>query len=313
MTRRSIVLFVSLILVTPCLLAQDTSQSLADFARKENERKKNEPPPKAVLTGEGAAVTYVGCYQNHSVRDLQGASFIAMDLTNDSCQAFCAEKGFKYAGTEFGSQCYCGNSYGKYGGLDDTKCSSNCSGKAKEKCGGAWANSVYYTAGVSGNSASSGSGKSDASAILAGVPLPSSHSQTGGETFSVVLSTMQNTVKAGSAVWVSFVVTNLSDHKIRAASFGDDLQFEVEDGSGHRVSYAKHKDRNGRTVISVRNATGHGIAEDMEPGKTVKGQLPVSHYYDLSRPGQYTIQATRKDPNSNEVRESNAVTVTVTP
>lgn len=132
-----LVLIVLLLAASSSLMAQNSGKSLADLARKERERKKNEPPPKAVYTGEGAATTYIGCYQDHSIRDLEGASFIAVDMTTDLCQTYCVKKGFKYAGIQFGSQCYCGNSYGKYGSIDEAKCNSGCPGKQKEKCGGA--------------------------------------------------------------------------------------------------------------------------------------------------------------------------------
>merc|ERR1712084_122416 len=56
------------------------------------------------------------------------------------CGATCAKKGMKYFGLQYGKECFCGNSYGKY------KKASNCNmkcGNGKETCGGTWANSVY--------------------------------------------------------------------------------------------------------------------------------------------------------------------------
>jgi len=303
-----LLLIAPLLAATSALMAQSSGQSLADLARKERERKKNEPPPKAVYTGEGAPVSYVGCYQDRSIRDLDGASFIALDMTNDLCQTYCLKKGFKYAGSQFGSQCYCSNSYGKYGQLDDAKCNSNCPGKQTEKCGGAWANTIYYLAGGDKGAGSGGSGESDAAGNAAQAAPPSADADT---TFSVRLSPAQNTVKAGSGVWVSFVVTNVSRHNIRAATFGDDLQYQIQDASGHPVQHARHKDRYGRTVIVNYQPPEHPAMTDLQPGKTVKGQLSLSSYYDFTQAGQYSIQASRKDPEGNEVRVSNTVTVTV--
>ena len=54
------------------------------------------------------------------------------ELTVDS--RLCREKGNAYAATQFGKQCFCGNSYGKYGPAKN--CDANCSGNQAEICGG---------------------------------------------------------------------------------------------------------------------------------------------------------------------------------
>ena len=52
--------------------------------------------------------------------------------------------GFQYAATQFSYQCFCGNSYGRYG-ADPTGCTYQCSGNTGEMCGAAGRNSVYKT------------------------------------------------------------------------------------------------------------------------------------------------------------------------
>ena len=96
-----------------------------------------------VRGGTKTAVKYLGCYADRQDRDLPGASFQAADMTAAGCQAYCVGKGFRYAGTQFSYQCFCGNSFGKYGPLPESRCDMGCSGKPGEKCGGFWANSVY--------------------------------------------------------------------------------------------------------------------------------------------------------------------------
>lgn len=95
------------------------------------------------------AAKYLGCYADRQARDLPEASFQAADMTADGCQAYCREKGFAYAGTQYGSQCFCGNSFGQYGSLPESSCNAGCAGNAKEQCGGTWANSVYSLTGQS--------------------------------------------------------------------------------------------------------------------------------------------------------------------
>jgi hypothetical protein len=83
-------------------------------------------------------VTYIGCYGDSSTqRDLNvqqpGIGTI------QECAGYCFK--YDYFGVQFGSQCFCGNSYGKYGA--SKACTSDCSGNSTQTCGGANANSIY--------------------------------------------------------------------------------------------------------------------------------------------------------------------------
>lgn len=99
---------------------------------------------------------YIGCYRDEmaspSVRDLQGQ--LLLDEFHNSpawCAAQCADprrgggKGFKYFGLQYGSECWCGNSYGRHGKAEsEEKCQlTPCSGDRNQKCGGELANAVY--------------------------------------------------------------------------------------------------------------------------------------------------------------------------
>jgi len=50
----------------------------------------------------------------------------------------------------------------------------------------------------------------------------------------------------------------------------------------------------------------------VEPGHDVKYTANVNGLYDLSSPGQYTIQVSGTDPVTHETVESNKITITVT-
>lgn len=67
-------------------------------------------------------------------------------MTNEKCTAHCFEQGFVYAGTEYFSECFCGNSLAK--GAEPAKeeeCATECSGKAGEACGGRNRLTLYKT------------------------------------------------------------------------------------------------------------------------------------------------------------------------
>ena len=53
-------------------------------------------------------------------------------------------EGYRYAGVQYGTQCYCGNSYGKHGSKEISDCRMECGGSGiYEDCGGIYANNVY--------------------------------------------------------------------------------------------------------------------------------------------------------------------------
>merc|ERR1712151_1396348 len=82
---------------------------------------------------------YLGCFKDKSSRDIKSQQS-GGNGSRAKCGATCAKKGMKYFGLQYGKECFCGNSYGKY------KKASNCNmkcGNGKETCGGTWANSVY--------------------------------------------------------------------------------------------------------------------------------------------------------------------------
>ncbi len=100
---------------------------------------------------------YLGCFRDRGNpagldgRDLNGYMFESKHgMTPALCISVCREKGFAYAGVQYSYQCFCGNSYGKYGRADN--CDMRCSGNSHKICGGSWANSVYST-GISASSA----------------------------------------------------------------------------------------------------------------------------------------------------------------
>ena len=91
-----------------------------------------------------------GCYKdNVNPRSLSGITFAywGKPVSSSGCVSYCASKGFSMAGTEFGSQCFCGNSMTKTAAVDASQCSMACAGAAGEKCGGAGTMSLFSKIG----------------------------------------------------------------------------------------------------------------------------------------------------------------------
>ncbi|KAA8575343.1 hypothetical protein EYC84_004515 [Monilinia fructicola] len=112
------------------------------------------PTGSSVSTGVQATVsgyTYAGCYSDQeSNRALSGVEFADLGLdavSNTACVAYCSAKGYSVAGTEYGGQCFCGDSVPSKK-LGASSCHIACDGDAKDVCGGALALSVYSTGGT---------------------------------------------------------------------------------------------------------------------------------------------------------------------
>lgn len=68
------------------------------------------PTPTATLSHKPtvAAYTFVGCWsEGQGARALEQKATITAAMTNEACAAFCQD--YKYFGTEYGTECYCGS------------------------------------------------------------------------------------------------------------------------------------------------------------------------------------------------------------
>ncbi|KAI0127330.1 WSC domain-containing protein [Xylariales sp. AK1849] len=84
--------------------------------------------------------TSQGCYSEVSAggRALDLKSYADDSMTIESCAAFCSD--FKYFGTEYGRECYCGNAIST---SNSTDCTLPCAGDATETCGNGGKLNVY--------------------------------------------------------------------------------------------------------------------------------------------------------------------------
>ncbi|EHA57229.1 hypothetical protein MGG_16247 [Pyricularia oryzae 70-15] len=90
---------------------------------------------------------YAGCYSDSTERALGDLKFLGQvdgtPMDNNQCLDMCKNAGYKLAGTEDGTECYCGNYvYNSYL-IDDSRCSTPCSGDSTASCGGPWALAIY--------------------------------------------------------------------------------------------------------------------------------------------------------------------------
>ena len=90
-----------------------------------------------------------GCFKDSaSSRFLIGPSFTSDTMTPQICNAWCAEREYRFSGVEYGRECFCDWTFTVYTDTPSTACTMPCAGDASQLCGGAGAIQVYSTDGV---------------------------------------------------------------------------------------------------------------------------------------------------------------------
>jgi hypothetical protein len=90
----------------------------------------------------------LGCYtEGDSGRSLDYSQWNNLNIsamTTERCLTACGAKGFPFAGTEFGRECYCGVVLGNGTvSADSSQCATPCTGNSTQVCGGADRLSLY--------------------------------------------------------------------------------------------------------------------------------------------------------------------------
>ena len=124
------------------------------------------------------------------------------------------------------------------------------------------------------------------------------------------------TLKAGSEMFITVHLTNVSKHTI-AFDYDKDSRTGVSFAHRYEVRTSQGNSAQKQTISHPEvGSTGHGWPDRvLQPGESmdISGDR-ISGLFDLGRPDEYTIQlfrAIRDDPNDGFVR-SNRITVTVT-
>ncbi|KAJ3393304.1 hypothetical protein HDU92_007865 [Lobulomyces angularis] len=111
-------------------------------------------PPNVIKDNLPSNWKYIGCFLDQSPKLLNTPIFLPKGTNSvKSCIQACSEKKFTFAGLEYGTECYCGNSLTseqiKSFQKPDTDCSMTCSGNAQELCGAANRLTLYQLSSTS--------------------------------------------------------------------------------------------------------------------------------------------------------------------
>lgn len=93
----------------------------------------------------------LGCFQDGISRTLLGGrptDYVRGDVSGNTCVSHCSSKGYSFAGTENGQECWCGRGIRDDAvRLPETYCGIPCQGTREGLCGGSWTISVFYRDG----------------------------------------------------------------------------------------------------------------------------------------------------------------------
>lgn len=155
------------------------------------------------------------------------------------------------------------------------------------------------------------------SILLLTAPIVSGAAQATGheekQPFSIIITPSDAEAQAGSVVYVKVKVVNTSQRDIRgrgtfyAAGLDTSFQYDCRNSQGKLVN--KDPMDFGSAPGSVHDSP------PLHPGASYEDEEPVSLACDLSKPGEYKIQVSRKilnDPEHGVVR-SNVIKIAVKP
>lgn len=127
--------------------------------------------------------------------------------------------------------------------------------------------------------------------------------------FSISICARHTEIRAGTPVEIRIRFTNTSDHEISAS------QFYVDGGLNSGYDYYV-LDANGKSAKKKEIVMAGSLdLASLNPGESRDDGSLVSRAYDMTRPGKYVIQVSRRvssNPKDGVVK-SNKIVVTLTP
>lgn len=133
---------------------------------------------------------------------------------------------------------------------------------------------------------------------------------------TISISVVNPTVKVGTEIRIHVVLRNVSDKAMLIPTSPDPSEAELH----YRVQVRdkSEKDAPETTYGHTVRTTGFSGSEmkiSLQPGGTLEQDTLLRKLFDLSTPGVYEVQLSRRvpyDPNGETVK-SNMITITVTP
>jgi hypothetical protein len=153
--------------------------------------------------------------------------------------------------------------------------------------------------------------------VFLGLLLASAASLAGTGAVSLKLTALDPEVKSGSGVGGQVTIRNQSNHPItyHNTSRYCDYSVTVMTNNGAPAPETSFKKRMDKVIDcngSGLRISGRNILVTLKPGESDSEQILITELYDMSAPGEYTVQVERTFPEIGHFR-SNAVGIKVSP
>jgi hypothetical protein len=143
--------------------------------------------------------------------------------------------------------------------------------------------------------------------LLTVLAIRNLYSQSLSQPFTDVISASVITIKSGSNVRLDITIKSNSSERmilIDNRTGPEEAGISIWDGKGNQLP----------PRVEFKNYfTVSRFGMFIYPGKSLTQSVNLNKWFDLTTPGQYTVQAKRKVPKSDSVVESNKLTITVIP
>jgi hypothetical protein len=141
-----------------------------------------------------------------------------------------------------------------------------------------------------------------------------SQQEVSKQPFTITISIQDSTSVSGTDVWINVALKNNSGQDLDdSGGFSDrtgldpNFLFDVLDENGKPTAK--------RVYPHPELETGKAVNRTISRGESLTQEQRVSALYDMSRPGKYTIQVSRRIPEAlgSGIVKSNTITVTIIP
>jgi hypothetical protein len=168
-----------------------------------------ETPKKSAISKH----KYLGCFADDSKRILPKLNK-NLRLTPQMCGDVCKKQGYKYAGVQFGRECWCGNGERGLGNkLAEKECNMKCIGDNKKTCGGFVKQNIYQ------------------------VSDKSTKKKPKCDNWKTIVSNFSTSTSGGKTLDVPEMKTNKYDLEVKFtlnSDVGKDYQLLLVGGDGHK-------------------------------------------------------------------------------
>jgi len=241
--------------------------------------------PTLRIVKSAGLYNYHGCFtEGTNVRALGAASYPSDTNTVEQCVAACSP--YKFAGAEYGRECWCADSFGA-GSLQvaDSDCSMTCAGDKYEYCGAGNRLTVYIRNGTEG-SVSNLSTKSSSTSTLVSSTRAGSTSSRVSSTPVLTLTSSPSSTRPASSTQSSTSSRSSTRQTTSSSSTSSRSSTHQTTSSSSTSSRSSTRQTTSSSSTSSRSSsTTPSLPTSTQTAPTIKSTIGAYSYYGCQTEG----------------------------